>query len=183
MPKVCPWWLTFTFDNPFRKWIQDPDSILSQHVRAGMRTADIGCGMGYFSIPLARLVGDSGYVQAIDIQPQQLRRVAKRAAKAGVLDRIEKTLADEGSLKLKPPLDFILAFAVIHEVPSCERLFRQSFHSLKPGGRILAAEPSHHVTQKVFDVEIQTAEKCGFLLVPNTQKVRASRVALLEKPL
>ncbi|MEJ2244519.1 MAG: class I SAM-dependent methyltransferase [Acidobacteriota bacterium] len=182
MPKVCPWWLTYTFDNPLRKFIQDPDEILSGHIREGMRVADIGCGMGYFSIPLARLVGDSGHVQAIDLQQQQLKRVEKRARKSGMSSRITTTLAGEDSLLLNPDTDFILAFAVIHEVPSKEELFRQMYENLKPGGRILIAEPTHHVKQKAFDEEIESARKCGFIPVPNFQKIRTSRVALLEKP-
>jgi len=183
MPKVCPWWLTYTFDNPLRKWIHDPCAILSPYIRDGMRTADIGCGMGYFSIPMAQLVGESGYVQAIDIQFQQLKRVKKRARKSGVTDRIETTLADKNSLKLKPPLDFILAFAVIHEVPSTESVFKQAFDSLKAGGRILVAEPKHHVKEMTFKEEIAAGEKCGLTSVPYRQKIRASRVALLEKSL
>ena len=183
MPKVCPWWLTYTFDNPLRKFIQDPDEILSGHIQEGMRVADIGCGMGYFSIPLARLVGDSGHVQAIDLQPQQLKRVEKRARKSGMSSRITTTLAGEDSLLLNPDTDFILAFSVIHEVPSKEELFKQTYENLKPGGRILIAEPTHHVKQKAFDKEIETARNCGFIPVPNSQKIRASRVALLEKPL
>jgi 2-polyprenyl-3-methyl-5-hydroxy-6-metoxy-1,4-benzoquinol methylase len=183
MPKVCPWWITYTFDNPLRKWIQNPYAILEQHLREGMRTADIGCGMGYFSIPMAKLVGDSGSVQAIDIQHQQLKRVRKRAGKSGVMDRIETTLADERSLKLKTRLDFILAFAVIHEVPSVEGVFSQAFESLEPGGRILVVEPTHHVKVTSFKEEIAAAAKCGFSSLPNPQKIRMSRVALLEKPM
>ena len=182
MPKVCPWWLTYTFDNPLRKFLQDPYKILSEHIREGMRVADIGCGMGYFSIPLARLVGETGYVQAIDLQHQQLKRVGKRAGKSGVSSRIETTRAEGDSLHLKRSMDFILAFAVIHEVPSQADFFRQIFESLKSGGRLLAAEPSHHVKQRAFEEEIETAKKCGFIPVLNSQKIRTSRVALLEKP-
>lgn len=51
--------------------------MLSQRVRVGKPVAGIGCGMGYFTIPLAYPVGDSGCVQAIDLQAQQLRARAK----------------------------------------------------------------------------------------------------------
>lgn len=54
---VCPWWLCFTFDNVFRKLFHDPEKILSPYVNEGDTALDIGPGMGYFSIPLARLVG------------------------------------------------------------------------------------------------------------------------------
>ena len=182
MPKVCPWWLTYTFDNPLRKLIQDPYEILSPHVRAGMRAADVGCGMGYFAIPMAQLVGDSGYVQAIDLQSQQLKRVEKRARKSGVTARVDRTLATEYSLNLKSSLDFILAFAVVHEVPSAERFFGEISHSLKPGGRLLVAEPSHHVNQKLFQNEIEMAGRCGLRSVTTSQIIRLSRVAWLEEP-
>jgi 2-polyprenyl-3-methyl-5-hydroxy-6-metoxy-1,4-benzoquinol methylase len=181
MPNICPWWLTYTFDNPLRKLIQDPYGILSPHVRFGMRVADVGCGMGYFTIPMAHLVGDSGYVQAIDLQPQQLNRVEKRARKSGVKARVDRTLATENSLNLERSMDFILAFAVVHEVPSAERFFKETSDSLKLGGRILVAEPSHHVRQKLFEKEIEMAERCGLKSVQNSQTIRLSRVALLEK--
>jgi cyclopropane fatty-acyl-phospholipid synthase-like methyltransferase len=182
MPKICPWWLTYTFDNPLRKLIQDPYEILSPHVRPGMHIADIGCGMGYFTIPLALLVGDDGYVQAIDLQHQQLKRVEKRARKSGVLSRIEQTLATDISLSLKPAMDFILAFAVIHEVPSVEAFFKEISESLKAGGRILAVEPTHHVSQKLLEQEVEIAKKIGLRLVQDSQRIRLSRVALIEKP-
>ena len=181
MPKVCPWWLTYTFDNPLRKLIQDPYEILSPHVRLGMRVADAGCGMGYFTIPLAQLAGDSGYVQAIDLQAQQLKRVDKRAGKSGVSARVDRTLASEDSLNLKPSMDFILAFAVVHEVPSAERFFKEISDNLKTGGRLLVAEPTHHVGQPQFEKEIEIAGKHGLKPVRNSQKIRLSRVALLEK--
>jgi 2-polyprenyl-3-methyl-5-hydroxy-6-metoxy-1,4-benzoquinol methylase len=146
-----------------------------------MHVADVGCGMGYFTIPMAHMVGEYGKVQAIDLQHQQLKRVEKRARKAGVLARIDVTLATEKSLNLKPSMDFILAFAVVHEVPSVEGFFRETWVSLKSGGRILVAEPSHHVKQGLFEAENESALSCGFVPVQNHQRIRLSRVALFEK--
>ncbi len=181
MPRVCPWWLTYTFDNPLRKLIQDPYKILSRHVRLGMRVADVGCGMGYFTIPLAHLVGEAGYIQAIDLQVQQLKRVEKRASRSGVTARIDRTLATAESLNLKSSMDFVLAFAVVHEVPSADRFFSQISGSLKMGGRVLVAEPSFHVSQELFEQEIQVAGSHGLRPVQAAQQIRFSRVAILEK--
>jgi len=69
---VCPWWLCFTFDNPLRRLIHDPESILGSYVRYGDTVLDIGPGMGYFTIPLAGLVGPSGLVIAADVQQRML---------------------------------------------------------------------------------------------------------------
>jgi ubiquinone/menaquinone biosynthesis C-methylase UbiE len=64
---TCPWWVCFTFDNPLRRVLQNPQKILSGLVNQGQTALDIGCGMGYFSIPLAQLVGSSGNVVCVDL--------------------------------------------------------------------------------------------------------------------
>ena len=51
----------------FRRWVQDPEEIVKPYVRRGSTVLDIGCGMGYFTIPLAGLVGEEGQVIALDI--------------------------------------------------------------------------------------------------------------------
>jgi ubiquinone/menaquinone biosynthesis C-methylase UbiE len=173
--------MTYTFDNPLRKLFQDPYKILSTYIRPGMRVGDVGCGMGYFTIPIAKLAGEAGYVQAVDVQHQQLKKVEKRAKKAGVLARIERTLAEENSLCLNPALDFILAFAVAHEVPSIEVFFREVSESLKPGGKILVVEPSHHVGKNAFAKELETARHYGLKPLPDPPTIKLSLSALLEK--
>ncbi len=85
---VCPWWLCATFDNPLRRLIHNPERILCELVRSGDTALDLGCGMGVFSIPLARLVGPSGKVICVDLQEQMLAGVRRRAERAGVAQRI-----------------------------------------------------------------------------------------------
>ena len=70
---VCPWWCCYTFDNPLRRLLHNPEAILSPCINPGSTVIDVGAGMGYFSIPLARLVGPGGHVTAIDIQAIILR--------------------------------------------------------------------------------------------------------------
>src|SRR4030067_2381460 len=85
---VCPWWCAYTFDNFLRKLIHDPEEILRPYVAEGNTALDLGPGMGYFSIPLARMVGEIGKVIAADVQPEMLKVLQKRAKKAGVEHRI-----------------------------------------------------------------------------------------------
>ncbi len=76
---VCPWWLAYTWDNRFRNLFQNPEKILGQYVHRGMTVLDVGCGMGFFSIGMARLVGEEGRVIAVDLQEKMIDIVRKRS--------------------------------------------------------------------------------------------------------
>jgi predicted methyltransferase len=78
---VCPRWLGFFLASPLRKLRHDPTAILSPHVRERMTVLEPGPGMGFFTLELARLVGPSGRVIALDVQAQMLIRLAKRGGR------------------------------------------------------------------------------------------------------
>jgi SAM-dependent methyltransferase len=59
---VCPWWFASTFDNVLRRLVHDPPGILAPFLSEGMTVLDAGCGMGHFSIGMARLVGERGKI-------------------------------------------------------------------------------------------------------------------------
>ena len=69
---VCPWWVGYLIASPLRKLGENPDTILAPLVEPGMTTVDIGCAMGFFSLPLARMVGGSGRVVCVDVQERML---------------------------------------------------------------------------------------------------------------
>lgn len=175
---VCPWWLCFTFDNLIRKLFHDPEKILAPHVREGDTVLDMGPGMGYFSIPLARMVGDRGKVIAADIQPPMLAALARRARKQGLEGRIVTQLCRAESIGILESVDFALAFWMVHEVPDQGKLFLEMAGLLKPKGRLLVAEPIIHVTRRMFERTIRRAEEAGFIVTENP-KVVMSRAAVL----
>jgi SAM-dependent methyltransferase len=180
--RVCPWWLGYLLASPLRKIACRPAKLLAPYVRAGMTVLEPGPGMGFFTLDLARLAGETGRVIAIDIQPRMLGRLRRRAAKAGLLDRLDVRLAEPGSLgaaDLAGAVDFTLAFAMVHEMPSAAGFFREVAQASKPGARLLLAEPSGHVTASQFDVELQAAADAGFTRV-EVPTVRRSHAALLE---
>jgi ubiquinone/menaquinone biosynthesis C-methylase UbiE len=137
---VCPWWLCYSFDNPLRRLIHDPERILNPHVKTGMTAVDIGCGMGYFTLGLAKLVGSGGKVIAVDLQEQMLAALGKRARKADLADRIVPHRCRPDLLGVEGPADFVLAFWMAHEVRDKPRFFTQISAFLKPGGRFPTAE-------------------------------------------
>ncbi|MEW6218796.1 MAG: methyltransferase domain-containing protein [Thermodesulfobacteriota bacterium] len=178
MAHVCPWWLAYTFDNPLRRLIHRPETILGPHVRPGQVVADFGCGMGYFGIALARLVGPQGRVYAVDLQERMLSILMARAARAGVAARILPRLVRAGELAVTEPLDFALAFWMLHEVPAPRPFLTEIRQLLKKGGRLLVVEPRGHVGPAVFEDEIALAVSAGFEVL-DRPAVALSRGVLL----
>lgn len=175
---VCPWWLIHTFDNPLRRLVQSPERILAGLVRPGDDCVDVGCGIGYFTIPMARLAGPTGSVTAVDLQPEMLAGVEKRARQAGLLDRIRLHQADASGLHLATTFDFGLAFWMAHEVPDRLSLFSQIRLVLKPGGRLLLVEPLGHVGREAFANTVAIAEQAG-LVEAGRPRVSLSRAVVL----
>ena len=179
---VCPWWLAYTFDNPLRNLFHKPEIIFAPYVREGMVVADLGCGMGYFSIGLAKIVKEGGKVLAVDIQAKMLEKMAPRAKKQGVLETIYPIQCSELDIGIAEPLDFALAFWMAHETPEIERFFAQIHEVLKPGGLFLITEPKFHVSFDEYRRELESAAKVGFVLKGEPQ-VKFSHAAVLEKPI
>jgi SAM-dependent methyltransferase len=180
--RVCPWWWGYTLINPLRRLRYDPRRLLMPYVRGGMTVVEPGPGMGYFTLELARLVGPTGRVIAVDVQPRMLARLARRAAKADLLGRLDVRLAKPDSLGIGDVTgaDFCLAFAVVHEVPDAGFFFAEVGHALKPCARVLFAEPKGHVKSSVFEGELQAAERAGFALL-DRPPIKTARTALLTK--
>ena len=180
---VCPVWVGYLLASPLRKLTQHPKKILGPHVTSGMTVLDVGCAMGFFSLPLARLVGPAGKVVCVDLQEKMLQSLARRAHKAGLSDRIEARSCHRDSLgldDLSGQIDFALAFAVVHEVPDASGLFCEIGTTLKPNGRLLMAEPKGRVSVQGFDASVSLAEQNGFEVV-DRPRIARSRAVLLEK--
>jgi len=176
---VCPWWLCFTFDNPLRRLIHDPDTILGSHVRSGETVLDVGPGMGYFTIPLAEFVGSSGRVIAADIQKRMLDTLLRRARRRGVADRIQTHLSSIESIGVNQKVDFALAFWIVHEIADQRRFFRQIRDILNPSRCLLLAEPVIHVTRRMFSQTLDAAKEMGFTAI-EYPRIAFSHSALLE---
>jgi ubiquinone/menaquinone biosynthesis C-methylase UbiE len=185
MPEhVCPVWVGYLLASPIRRLFHDPEKILTPHVAAGMTALDVGPAMGFFTIPLARLVGPSGRVICVDVQQAMLEKLGRRARRSGVSDRIEARLctgADLGIADLDGRVDFALAFAVIHEMPDARAFFDAAFRALRAGARLLVAEPENHVSIEAFAETARLAADAGFATAASP-RVSRSHALLLEKP-
>ena len=77
-------------------------------------------------------------------------------------------------------VDFVLAFAVLHEMPDEAVFFAEAAVTMKPNARMLLAEPSGQVSKAQFDTELELAARAGFQ-VEARQPIRRTRTALLRK--
>ena len=70
--KVCPVERAGRLNNSIRRWFQNPEKILQPYIKEGMIVVDLGCGPGFFTVDMARLVGTSGRVIASDLEEGML---------------------------------------------------------------------------------------------------------------
>jgi ubiquinone/menaquinone biosynthesis C-methylase UbiE len=177
---TCPVWFASILDSPLRKALHKPEKVLAGLVQPGMTALDIGCGPGYFSLGMARLVGPQGRVIAADLQPAMLARVRTHAEKEGLLERITLHQTEPTRIGWTEPVDFALAFWMVHEVPDRQALLSEVYGLLKPGGRLFIVEPKLHVIKGSFEETIKIAASTGFTLL-GERKVTISRAMVLGR--
>jgi 2-polyprenyl-3-methyl-5-hydroxy-6-metoxy-1,4-benzoquinol methylase len=180
---VCPYWVGYWLLNPFRGLIQNPDKILAPYVASGMTVLDIGSAMGFFSLPLARMVGPEGKVICVDVQEKMLDVLQHRAQKAQLAERIVARVCEPTSLGLDDfygQIDFALSFAVVHEVSDVSNFFIEVCLLLKPKAFCLVVEPKGHVSAQDFEETLDSAKHAGMSLV-SRPPITWSRTALLRK--
>ncbi len=177
---ICPWWLCYSFDNPLRRIFHKPEPLLAPYLKPGMIAVDIGCGMGYFTLGLAKLAGSGGRVIAVDLQQRMLDALERRARRAGMADRIVLHRCRPDSLGVEGPVDFALAFWMAHEVSDKPRFFREIFALLKTGGRLLLVEPKFHVTLRSFERTLAVCREEGFRALEEPA-IALSRAVLMGK--
>jgi ubiquinone/menaquinone biosynthesis C-methylase UbiE len=181
---VCPWWIGWLLASPIRRLFDDAAPLLESLVRPGMAVLEPGPGMGYFSQQLARLVGPTGRVVCVDLQPKMIAGLEKRARRAGLAERVEAlagTLDHQRLDSRAATFDLAVAIHMVHEVPDQEAFLRRIATLLRPGGRLLIVEPKGHVSLESFAATVARAETAGLRRVPPPAG-RLGLTALLERP-
>jgi ubiquinone/menaquinone biosynthesis C-methylase UbiE len=179
---VCPWWFGYFLINPLRKNMHDPQKIVGPFIKPGMTVIDYGCAMGFFTLPMAKMVGNTGEVLAFDIQEKMLNKLMKRASKSDKNNIQPYLIKDERIFKeLEGSSDFAILFAVAHEVPDKNELFSRLSRMLKKGGRLLFAEPSGHVKMQEFENSVSLAIKAGFKAIQPLMISRSYSLLLIKE--
>lgn len=178
--RTCPVERAGLLDSMIRRWLQNPRRLLKPYLREGMTALDFGCGPGFFSIEMARMIGESGRVIAADLQEGMLRKLGDKLQGTELEKRITLHKCEGNAIGLSQRVDFVLAFYVLHELPDQEAFFREIASMLNPGGRILIVEPPFHVSRAAFEETIKKSRSAGFTPIERP-KVPLSKTVLLGK--
>lgn len=142
-------------------------------IQPGQSLCDMGCGNGFYTLPMARLTGDEGKVYAVDIQREMLRMLGERAREAG-LKNVRPILSTQTNPRLpEASIDLLLLVDVYHEFSHPREMLQAIRRSLKPTGRVAVAEfraedpevpikPLHKMSKKQI---LKEFEANGFQLV------------------
>lgn len=177
--RICPVEKAGGLDNPIRRILQNPQRILKPYIQEGMTVLDLGCGPGFFSIEIAKILNDTGKVIAADLQEGMLDKVKHKINRTELEQRISLHKCNKDSINLTEKVDFVLAFYMIHEVPNQDKLFKELKSILKPNGQILIIEPKFHVSKKLFYSMIERVKGIG-LDIYDSPKVFFSRTIVLK---
>ena len=132
--RVCPVELADSLDSKVRRWLQDPAKILKPYIKEGMIVLDIGCGPGFFTIPIAEFVGKNGKVIAADLQEGMLQKLQQKIQGTELEERIKLHKTDQKKIGVTEKVDFILAFYMVHEVSDKDSFFRELKSVLNENG-------------------------------------------------
>lgn len=178
---VCPVKHAAFLDNSIRKLLHNPKKILGDYVKEGMTVLDLGCGPGFFSIELAKMVGVSGQIIAADLQEGMLQKLKLKIEGTGLEKKIKLHKCDENKIGVMEKVDFILAFYIIHEVPDQKAFLEEIISILKSTGKVFIVEPKlFHVSKKAFEETITKAIEIGFMPIERP-RVLLSRAVILKK--
>ena len=124
-------------DNPERRKLLPPEEVLLElGLKKGQNMADIGCGIGYFTIPAGEIVGREAKVYGVDILEEMLRELDQRLEKKGIYN-VEKVKSEEYDLKIRDEkIDFALMVNVLHEIEEKEKFLREVNRIVRENGRI-----------------------------------------------
>ncbi|MDI6808931.1 MAG: class I SAM-dependent methyltransferase [Candidatus Eisenbacteria bacterium] len=176
-------WIDRVLAKPIRYLFETPGRLLKDYVKHGMTVLDVGCGEGYYSLGMAKLVRREGRVIAIDAQVEVIANLRRKAEKAGLSERIETRVCSEEDLgirNLSGQVDFALAVYVIHHAKDAGSLMSDVHRALKPGGNLLVVEPGHHASAAEREATETAARTAGFALAEYPRLKRDWAVAFVK---
>ncbi len=183
MRDVFTGWIDRILAKPIRYLFETPARLLKGCVEDGMTVLDVGCGAGYYSLGMAKSVGPTGRVIAVDTETEAIAALRRKAEEAGLSERIEPRVSKEQDLgvrDLNGQIDFALAVYVVHHARDAGSLMSDVHRALKPGGKFLVVEPRHHASKAECESTESAARAAGFALADHPRLKRDWAVTFVK---
>ena len=149
-------------ESRFRLLVQNPGKILKKYIRPGMTVLDLGCGTGYFTLEIAKLLDQKGKVIASDVQNGMLEILRLKLKNSDLHRQIQIHHNQENNLNLTGKVDFIFAFYSFHEMKYIDDIINGLVKISKSDTKILISEQRFHVSKYTFNTIIQKMTNSGF---------------------
>jgi ubiquinone/menaquinone biosynthesis C-methylase UbiE len=148
-----------------------------------MTVLDVGCGTGFFSIAMAKMVGNPGKAIAADLQDGMLNKLKNKVQGTEIEKSIRLHKCEEDEIGISEKVDFALAFYMVHEVPDQKRFFKEIKSILKPNGKFLIVEPKYfHVSKREFEETVKNAIGIGFKSAEKPRVFLGRTIVLCRPP-
>ena len=153
------WMISLMHDNPLLPHLKNPYRLLeAAGLSQGQKVMEVGCGPGFFTIPAAKIVGDTGIVYATDVNPLAIKRVEQKIHSQRI-QNVKPVLINAASSGLQDSsIDLSFVFGLRYISGGLSHLLSEMHRILKPGG-LLSFEKTTGAAASLID----DAEKAGFV--------------------
>jgi ubiquinone/menaquinone biosynthesis C-methylase UbiE len=152
-------------DDERRKW-QNPEAILADiGLRPGLTFVDIGCGGGFFALPAARIVGETGKVHGLDTNTRSIASLRELAASEG-LTNLDLTIGKAEELTICEQCADIVFFGIaLHDFQDPSRVLENARKMVKPAGRLVNLDWKKEPMKLGPPVEIRFSQETASRLI------------------
>jgi ubiquinone/menaquinone biosynthesis C-methylase UbiE len=137
------------------------DILSALQAEPGKRIADVGAGEGFYSLRIARAVGPTGRVTAVDVSEKYLEKLRARIQQDKVTNVDVVVSAVDDPRLPQGTFDSVLIYNAYHEMTTPEPILKAIFMALKPGGRLVLSEPLHENVRSATRAEQDTDHEIG----------------------
>ncbi len=151
--------ISLMHDNPLLPYFRNPQRLLkAAGLKPGQKVLEVGCGPGFFTIPAAKIVGNEGFIYAVDVHPLAIERVKEKIEKEGIKN-VKPILANASDTGLPDrSINLAFIFGLLHVAGGLDDVISKVHCILKQGG-VLSFEKTRGSEKKLI-VEV---ERGGFI--------------------
>jgi ubiquinone/menaquinone biosynthesis C-methylase UbiE len=155
------------------------DVLSALQAQPGKRIADIGAGEGFYSLRIARAVGPTGRVTAVDVREKHLEKLRARIQQDKVTNVDVVVGAVDDPHRPQSTFDAVLIYNACHAMTTPEPILKAIFMALKPGGRLVMSEPLYDNVRSATRAEQVKDHEIG----PNfvEQELQAAGFEVIEQ--